>query len=229
MIESYIDPIVIRTVVPPEGSKVPARARRRGRIMGFVLATERLVTLREGTVVEIRAMEPTDAGRLVRFHESLSPETTRLRYFTFHAELRPEELHRFTHVDHLDREALVATRYGEIIGVARFDRTADTARADVAFVVADDYQGRGLGSVLLRALVRRARDVGIDTFTAETLPENVRMLKVFRHSGIPSRSRFEDGTVHVVLDLSGQRAGGAEWPDARVTFGPAVAPARRLW
>ena len=145
-------------------------------------------------------MHRTDAGRLVAFHRRCSIETTRLRFFTVHPELRPEELHRFTHVDHLDREAIVAVVDDEIVGVARYDRTPG-GEADVAFVVEDAWQGRGLGALLFEALARCARCAGIDVLTAQTLAENRRMLAVFRHAGHRVRTRFEDGVVDVEIDL----------------------------
>jgi RimJ/RimL family protein N-acetyltransferase len=155
------------------------------------------------SAVDLRAMQPDDAERLLRFHHSLSPETVYLRFFSVHPDLRPDELDRFTHVDHEQREAIVAVVDDDIVGVARFDRTgADTA--EVAFVVADRWQGKGLGTMLFEALEARAREVGIDRFTAETLPHNERMLSVFRHCGHPHRSWYDAGVVHVEMDLRQQ-------------------------
>ena len=81
--------------------------------------------LRDGTVVMIEPMHRTDAARLDRFHHTLSPETTRLRFFHLHPEVSEREIERFTHVDHEDREALVAVHEDQIIAVARFDRLGD--------------------------------------------------------------------------------------------------------
>lgn len=158
--------------------------------------------LADGTVVEVAPMHATDGERLVRFHQRLSAETTRLRYFTFHPELTDAELERFTHVDHTQREALIAVIESEIVGVGRFDRLApDGEEAEAAFVVADSWQGRGIGSLLLRRLAARALRLGVHRLRAETLPENHRMLGVFRGSGLPMSARFEHGVVSVVLDL----------------------------
>src|SRR3954449_6716180 len=140
-------------------------------------ATTAGVTLRDGSTVELLAMRPEDAPRLVRFHHTLSPETIYLRFFSFHPELSAAELTRFTSVDHHEREAVVAVAGGEIVGVARFDRLADATAAEVAFVVADGWQGRGLGSALFRHLLQRARELGVTRFVAETLPHNRRMLR----------------------------------------------------
>jgi RimJ/RimL family protein N-acetyltransferase len=161
--------------------------------------------LPDGTELALVTMRPEDAERLVRFHHRLCPETTYLRFFFFHPELGVEELHRFTHLDHREREAIVATHEGEIVGVARFDRFGDGSCAEVAFVVADSFQGRGLGSELLRHLARRGRQVGVTRFVADTLPHNGRMLSVLRCAGLPTSETSVDGVVRVTLDLGSER------------------------
>lgn len=177
--------------------------------------------LPDGTAIEIAFMSGTDGPRLVRFHQHLSAETTRLRYFTFHPELTDAELDRFTHVDHVQREALIAVVDSEIVGVARFDRLApDGGEAEMAFVVADSWQGRGIGSLLLQRLAARAHHLGVLRLTAETLPENHRMLSVFRGSGLPMTTAFRDGVICVELELdpppfSAQNSGGH--PELRAT------------
>ena len=161
-----------------------------------------LVKLRDGAEVFLHLMRSDDAAGLVRFHHTLSPETAYLRFFSVHPELSPAELKRFTGVDHRDREAVVATIEGAIVAVGRFDRVGATGDAEVAFVVADSCQGRGLGTVLFRHLAVRAQEVGIERFLADVLPHNGRMLTLFHHAGLPISSRVEDGVVHLVLDLA---------------------------
>lgn len=161
--------------------------------------TERL--LGDGSVVTVLPMGPEEAERLVRFHHRLSAETTRRRFFSVHPELSATELERFTHVDHVDREAFIAVADGEIVAVARFDRIGDGAAAEVAFVVADSWQGRGLGTSLLAHLADRARELGVKRFVAETLSENGPMLAVFRHAGLPITERVAGGVVDVAIDL----------------------------
>lgn len=150
--------------------------------------------------VLLRPMEPDDRDRLLRFHHALSPETIYLRFFSVHPELQPGEVQRFTHVDHDEREAIVAIVDDEIIGVARFDRMTP-GDAEVAFVVADAWQGKGVGRRLFDSLAVRASEVGVDRFIADTLPHNERMLGVFRRCGRPYRSSFDAGVVHVEIDL----------------------------
>lgn len=160
-----------------------------------------MVTLRDGSRVAVVPMQPTDSVRLMRFHATLSPETTYSRFFSVHPELSSKELHRFTHVDHHDREAIVALADDEIVAVARFD-LLNATDAEVAFVVADSWQGRGIGSLLLGRLARRATEIGVVRFVADTLPTNQRMLTVFRHADLPIWERIEEGVVHLTLSLN---------------------------
>jgi acetyl coenzyme A synthetase (ADP forming)-like protein len=157
--------------------------------------------LADGTVVSVRAIEPDDAERLVHFHEQLSPESIRMRFFTPHPRLSDAELARFTTVDHHNREALVALLDDEIVGVARYDRLPDSTDAEVAFVVTDRWQGTGVGTLLLDHLAARARAEGIERFVAETLGENRRMAQVFQRSGLTPATRWADGVLHLEMPL----------------------------
>jgi RimJ/RimL family protein N-acetyltransferase len=163
------------------------------------------VVLPDGFTVDVLPIQPHDEDRLYGFHHRLSPATIRRRFFYVHPELSPAELRRFTHVDHVDREAIVAVVDGAIVAVARFDRIDGGLDAEVAFVVADSWQGRGLGTALLSRLVGRARQVGVSRFVAATLPDNTRMLALLRHAGLPITERSEDGVVEVTIDLASVR------------------------
>ena len=158
---------------------------------------------------------PTTPNRLVEFHNHLSPRSCYLRFFNFHPTLSPKEVERFTCVDYFDRLALVAEVDGTLIAVARFDRHEGTTEAEVAFVVADDYQHHGIGSLLLDELLSAARERGITTFLADTLLENHAMLDVFLHAGfdVHTDTRVWDGLLafrhhaHRVLPPSVGRQG----------------------
>ena len=89
----------------------------------------------------------------------------------------------------------------DIVAVGRFDRLPGTDDAEVAFVVADEWQGHRVGTYLLEQLAHRARAEGITRFVAEMLSENHRMRQVFGRSGLLVGSATEAGVVHVVLDL----------------------------
>jgi RimJ/RimL family protein N-acetyltransferase len=159
------------------------------------------VVLPDGTTVELTPMLPTDGDRLLEFHHGLTPDTVRRRFFSLHPQLSADELHRFTHVDHVDREAIIAVSDDQIVAVGRFDRIGGGPAAELAFVVADSWQGRGLGTALLSRLVARAREVGLTRLVAQTLADNRPMRAVFRQAGLPHSERLEGGVVDVTLDL----------------------------
>src|SRR5947208_1975982 len=126
------------------------------------------VVVSDGGTLHLRPITPDDAEALVRFHAGLSMRTRYLRYFSAYPTIPPRDLVRFSHVDHLYRVALAGWLGGEIIAVGRFDRLmdgdpseplSDGRLAEVAFVVADAHQGRGIGSVLLEHLVEIGREL----------------------------------------------------------------------
>ena len=158
------------------------------------------VAVRDGRTVRIRPITPDDEERLAAFHRSLSDETVYMRFFAPYPELTERDVHRFTHVDHFNRVALVATVGGELVGVGRFDRI-DLRDAEVAFVIRDDHQGRGLGSVLLEHLAAAARERGVRRFVAEVLPTNRRMLATFQDAGYQPTHHLEDGVVSLSFDI----------------------------
>ena len=162
------------------------------------------MVLRDGGTAHVRPIRPEDATALQAFHVAQSERSIYFRFFAPLDRLPERDLDRFTHVDHHDRVALIAVA-GEddgerIIGVGRYDRT-DPGTAEVAFNVADDHHGRGVGSVLLEHLAAAARERGIGRFTAEVLPANGRMIAVFREAGYAVRQLLEDGVVSVSFDL----------------------------
>lgn len=162
------------------------------------------VVLRDGSTAHLRPIDPADADALQRFHMGQSEQSTYLRFFAPMERLSARDLQRFTTVDHVDRVALVVIRRAgdidEIIGVGRFDRVG-ADEAEVAFNIADATQGRGVGSVLLEHLATAAREVGIQRFTADVLPQNGRMLAVFREAGYAVTQHLDDGVVQVSVDL----------------------------
>jgi GNAT superfamily N-acetyltransferase/predicted CoA-binding protein len=123
------------------------------------------------------------------------------RFFAPYPKLTDKDLHRFTHVDHVDRVAFVALAEGRIIGVGRYDRI-DRANAEIAFVIHDDHQGRGLGSILLEHLAVAAREHSITRFEAEVLPSNRRMLATFEEAGYKPTRAMDEGVVKLHFDIS---------------------------
>ena len=156
------------------------------------------VVLRDGETVQVRPITPDDGPLLVDFFERMGPESRYFRFFRVKQSLPPEEVEFFTNVDYDNRMALIVLDGDSMIAVARYDRESNgSARAEVAFAVADDQQGRGLGTELLQLLTSHARQNGVEQFQAFVLPENVQMMRVFRNSGYELRRTVDDGVYTV--------------------------------
>ncbi len=156
------------------------------------------VVLKDGGGARIRPIRPGDGDLLRSFFERLGTESRYFRFFKIKKDLSDKEVGYFTSVDYDDRMALVAVLDGEFIGVGRYDREDEHSRtAEVAFAVADDHQGRGIGTELLELLTAYARDHGIERFTAYVLAENRQMMRVFRNSGYELARTMDSGVYTV--------------------------------
>ncbi|MFI6291909.1 GNAT family N-acetyltransferase [Nonomuraea sp. NPDC050790] len=159
------------------------------------------VVLADGGTAHVRPIRPADADRLRAFYSRLSDESIYFRFFGPRPKLSDKEVAWFTNVDYANRVALIATIGAEMVAVIRYDRVSAT-EGEVAFLVEDAHQGRGVASVLLEHLAATARDNGIETFIADVLPANMRMMGVLRQAGYTAQSRFADGVVRMTLDLA---------------------------
>ncbi|MFB6841706.1 GNAT family N-acetyltransferase [Streptomyces sp. NPDC056361] len=167
------------------------------------------VVLRDGGTARIRPITADDADRLVSFYEQVSDESKYYRFFAPYPRLSAKDVHRFTHHDFVDRVGLAATVGGEFIATVRYDRIDDRGmpasapadEAEVAFLVQDAHQGRGVASALLEHIAAVARERDIRRFAAEVLPANNKMIKVFTDAGYTQKRSFEDGSVRLHLDL----------------------------
>src|SRR5689334_12358259 len=148
--------------------------------------------------VATRPVQDDDLGRFLRLWPRLSPET---RYRRFHAPVHrlPMDLvHRLVEVDHTDREAVVALVGGEVVGVARYDRSPiDPAEAEFAVLVEDDWQHVGLGRQLLVELTRLAAEHGVSTLTATVQADNDRMVHLIRRLFPRASFSIDDGIYSV--------------------------------
>jgi acyl-CoA synthetase (NDP forming)/RimJ/RimL family protein N-acetyltransferase len=159
------------------------------------------VVLSDGRTVHLRPITPGDAEQLLAFHGRLSERTRYYRYFGPYPRMPQRDLERFSTVDHRDRVALVALLGDDIVAVGRFDRLGGGDSAEVAFVVEDAHQGRGLGSILLEHLAAAAGELGLTRFVAEVLAENGQMVRVFRDAGYGVSRAFEEGVIHLEFDI----------------------------
>ncbi|HEX5997638.1 MAG TPA: bifunctional GNAT family N-acetyltransferase/acetate--CoA ligase family protein [Jiangellales bacterium] len=158
------------------------------------------VVLSDGATAHVRPIRPDDADRLVAFYARVSDESKYYRFFAPYPNLSQRDIETSTTVDHVDRVALIMLAGDDMIGVGRYDRI-DKEQAEVAFLVEDAHQGRGVGSVLLEHLAQAARENGITRFVAEVLPQNRKMIKVFADAGYTVGNTYEDGVVHVSFEV----------------------------
>lgn len=157
--------------------------------------------LGDGSTARLRPIRPDDRERLRRFHGRQSRESIYFRYFRFRPELSEAELTSLTTLDYRDRMAFVALVGDELVAVARYERWPQRGDAEVAFFVDDAHQRKGLATLLLEYLAAAARERGLESFTASVLPENARMLAVFRRAGFAVKTRFQDGVIEVELGI----------------------------
>ncbi|MEO8138097.1 MAG: GNAT family N-acetyltransferase [Gemmatimonadota bacterium] len=166
------------------------------------------VALRDGTPATIRAIRPDDKQSLRWGFEQLSAQTIYHRFFQSKRELTDADLRYLTEVDFTSHVALVMEveidGVARVIGVGRFVRETDAEprdRAEVAFTVGDEFQGRGVATHLLAHLACIARGLDYRCLVAEVMPDNRQMLEVFAHSELPITEAVRDGVVHVELGL----------------------------
>jgi acetyl coenzyme A synthetase (ADP forming)-like protein len=158
------------------------------------------VVLRGGGTVHVRPARPEDQDRLEDYFISLSDESRRLRFWGPTVDVR-EQAARAVRIDYTDHLTLLATEGvgpGErFVGGAQYIRFPGSARAEVALSVSDHLQGQGLGSLLIVQLAEAAHTQGIEFFFAEVLPENHRMIDVFRRTGFHVGIRAQPGAVEI--------------------------------
>ena len=162
----------------------------------------------------IRPIEPGDRERVRAFYDELSDRSRRLRYLAPTDELSDEDLAYFTDVDHRRHEAMVALDEERLVGVARYVRTpGEPEQAEVAVVVADDRQNEGIGTALLNALTVRARENGIERYTALVSPENDVVIGAISRAGADRMGTSADGEIEFCFELPasglGERLRGA--------------------
>jgi acyl-CoA synthetase (NDP forming)/RimJ/RimL family protein N-acetyltransferase len=170
---------------------------------GPVGESERLVRdvlLRDGATLRLQAPAPADFGDIKEFFDGLSPES---RYLRFHSYGRNDIAARAAaEGGGVDRVTLIARHNGSVVAVAGFDGLREPQAAEVAFAVADDWQGRGAGTRMLEQLAEIAADRGITRFDAEVLSDNRAMLGVFEGAGFGVRRRGSFGELTVSLDIT---------------------------
>jgi RimJ/RimL family protein N-acetyltransferase len=164
-----------------------------------------LAYLDDGVAVEFRPIVPEDRDRLDRLFYRLSPKTVYRRFFTSLSRLIPAHLDRLVNVDYTDRLALVAVIDDEVVAVARYDRLPDPTEAEVAVLVEDAWQHRGLATRLLWRLSAAARERGVELFVAGVLGENRPMMGLLQVLSDDLETTMQDGEYSVRIGLAAVR------------------------
>ena len=168
---------------------------------------ERAVVSRDGSDLRIRPIRPDDEPRLVALYGRLSEHTAYQRFFTLMRRLPPSWFHFFANVDYRNRLALVAERDTaagpELVGVGRYEPTEEEGTAEVALVVQDGWQGRGLGSLLMEDVLSAGQARGIRRFRAYVLADNERMLRLLRTRVQILERKLEEGVVALTFASRG--------------------------
>jgi acyl-CoA synthetase (NDP forming)/GNAT superfamily N-acetyltransferase len=152
------------------------------------------VILRDGRTAHIRPIRSDDEQLMVEFYARVSDQSKYYRFFSPMPTLSERDVRRFTHVDHYDRVALVMLLQDRMIAVGRYD-VVEPKEAEVAFLVEDQHQGRGIAQLLLEHLAQAGRERGVERFIAEVLPDNSRMIQTFRDAGYHVASGYADGVI----------------------------------
>jgi RimJ/RimL family protein N-acetyltransferase len=164
---------------------------------------ERDVTLKDGARLRLRPIRADDAPRLSALYDRLSRHSAYQRFFTVMRRLPPDWARMLATVDYERRLALVAERAGdgdpELVGVARWEPDPEPGTVEVAFVVQDGWQDRGLGTTLFTALLEAAAARAITRFRAYVLADNRRMLDLITRFGEVERRRTEQGVTELVF------------------------------
>jgi RimJ/RimL family protein N-acetyltransferase len=172
---------------------------------------ERVVRLTDGSRVRIRPIRPDDTDRLIELYDRLSRHTAYHRFFTIMKRLPPDWAQILATVDYRRRLALVAEGGGpggdDLIGVGRYERTEREDTAEVAFVVQDGWQGKGLGTILLHGILDAAAARGLRRFVAYVLADNSRMRALLRRCTDVESEKMADGVADVIFRHGGAPSG----------------------
>ena len=167
---------------------------------------ERHDTLRDGTQIFFRPIKPTDEPALTDMFYSLSAQSVKTRYFTYTLTFPHKDVQKLTNIDYQNDLAIVGVVPGvggeEIVCIAQYFLDPKTAAAEVAFIVQDEWQDKGMGTYLLAYLTQIARQRGVKRFYAKVLPANRAMLTIFYNSGYKVNTEFDGDAYSITYDLT---------------------------
>ncbi len=162
---------------------------------------ENYATLRDGTEIFFRPIKPSDEPPLAEMLYSLSEESVRTRYMARTMAFPHRDIQHLTNIDYKNDVAIVGVVPGvsgeEVVAIAQYFLDPKTQAAEVAFLVQDEWQQKGMGTFLLDYLTKIARQRGVKSFYAKVLPSNKAMLSIFHNSGYKVNTEF-DGDAYTI-------------------------------
>jgi RimJ/RimL family protein N-acetyltransferase len=168
-------------------------------------ALEHYDTLRDGTEIFFRPVKPTDEAALSEMLYSLSDESVRKRYMAHTVAFPHKQVQQLTNIDYLQNLAIVGTVPGvsgeQIVAIAQYFLDPKTQAAEVAFIVQDEWQQKGMGTFLLDYITKTAKKRGVKRFYAKVLPSNKPMLSIFYNSGYKVNTEFDGEAYSITYDL----------------------------
>ncbi len=173
------------------------------------------VVLRDGRTVHVRPARASDRDALEDYFIRLSDESRRLRFWGQVVNVSEQAANavEIDYVDHLTLLAFYGPDLTEVVGGAQYIREGTSKRAEIAMSTSDELQGLGLASILIAHLAEAAREQGIEFFAAEVLPENHRMIQVFRATGFPIAIRARPGYVEVEFPTTSSEDTAEQYED----------------
>jgi len=166
-------------------------------------------TLKDGTEIFFRPIKPTDEPALAEMLYSLSDQSVRTRYMTRTKAFPHRDVQQLTNIDYKNDMAIVGVVPGvsgdEIVAVGQYFLDPKTQAAEVAFVVQDEWQQKGMGTFLLDYITQIAKQRGVKRFYAKVLPNNKPMLVIFHNSGYKVNTEFDGEVYNITYDLTGKK------------------------
>jgi acyl-CoA synthetase (NDP forming)/GNAT superfamily N-acetyltransferase len=199
---SFREAVVLIWIRPAEETAMGTHAEsgdvtRQGEIYALLI---------DGATVMIRPATCADLDAVLKMHRAMSPDNIYFRFFSLSPAAAEGEARRVCREAGPDHVALLAWLDGELVGVASYEVAGSRDTAEMAFAVADHAHRRGVATLLLEHLISAARGRGVQVFTAEVLPGNSAMLKVFAGAGLRARRTQADGVTELVFDVPGDAA-----------------------
>jgi len=154
------------------------------------------VLLKDGILVQLRPIHPIDSQQVTEFTDSLSPQSIYERFLGYIPNVSPELIERFTRIDYSKEMAIVAEVHRndekQVVAVARIAvESDDSTETEFAVIVADNWQGKGLGTILTDYMIKVAKDMGYEKFYAYVFKHNISMLEIFRRRGFDFETEDE--------------------------------------